>query len=328
MLRRTLLGGTAALSVYLSHRTFAQKREPILPSVKLLAGFPAGGSIDATARMLADAARGDLAELVVVDNKPGAGGRMAAEMLARAAPDGSTLLVAHASAMTLYPHVYKQMPYELGKDIVPLAPVSQIAFGLGVGPMVPAEVKDIKGLIRWVNENSAKASCGSPGTGSMPDFLAQRLEKLAGMKLSHVPYRGSAPAIQDLLAGQVSCVMSPIGDFVPYIAGGKLRVLGATTEKRSKFLPDAPTFAEQGLPQLTATEYYGVYAPVRTPVELQDRLAAAIYRAVQVTKSIEMLDRMVMDPVGLSRTEFAKYLMQERDVWRDAVRDANFKPLD
>jgi tripartite-type tricarboxylate transporter receptor subunit TctC len=194
--------------------------------------------------------------------------------------------------------------------------------------MVPTDVVDIAGFVRWVGENKAKATCGSPGTGSMPEFLAQRLEKLTTMRLAHVPYRGSAPAIQDLLGGQVSCVMSPLGDFVPYVAGGKLRVLGSTTQARSKFLPHAPTFAEQGLPQLTASEYYGVYAPARTPLELQERLASAIYRAVQVSRSIEMLDRMVMDPVGLSKEEFAKYLLQERAVWRDVVRDANFSPLD
>ncbi len=184
-----------------------------------------------------------------MDNKPGAGGRLAVDELKRSPADGSVLLLTPASMITLYPHLYSKLTYRV-EDVTPVCTACKLVFGFGVGPAVPETVKDLKGFLAWAKANQGMANYGSPGAGTPPHLLGALLGKESGVDLRHVPYRGSAPGIQDLLGGQVASMTSPIGDYLPHLKSGKLRLLATSGPTRSRFAPDVPTYAEQGFKNL------------------------------------------------------------------------------
>ncbi len=203
---------------------------------------------------------GGYAKTALVDNKPGAGGRLAVEELKRSPADGSVLLLTPAAMITLYPHLYTKLAYRV-EDVTAVCTACQVGFGFGVGPAVPESVKNLKDFLAWAKANPAQANYGSPGAGSPPHMLGALLAKESGLDLRHVPYRGSAPGIQDLLGGQVAAMTSPIGDYLPHLKSGKLRLLATSGEARSRFAPDVPTYAEQGFKNLTMSEWYGFFLP-------------------------------------------------------------------
>ena len=231
-----------------------------MDTARILCGFPAGGTTDAVSRRIADKLRPGYAKTVLVENKVGAGGRIAVEELKRSAPDGTTMLMTPAAMITLYPHVYTKLPYGIN-DVTPVCTACTISFALGVGPAVPETVKNVKDYLAWAKANPDKANYGSPGAGSPPHLLGMLLSKESGVELRHVPYKGSAPGIQDLLGGQVASFSSPIGDYLPHLKGGKLRVLATSGPKRSRFTPDVATYTEQGFGALEMLEWYGFFMP-------------------------------------------------------------------
>lgn len=296
-----------------------------LETARLLVGFPPGGTVDATARRLADKLRGSYAKTALVENKPGAGGRLAAEELKRSAPDGSSLLVTPAAMITLYPHLYSKLAYGID-DVVAVAGAVKVAFALGVGPAVPDSVKNVKDFLAWAKANPGKANYGSPGAGSPPHMLGALLGKEAGVELSHVPYRGSAPGIQDLLGGQVTSFTSPVGDYLPHVKTGKLRVLATSGPQRSKFLPDVPTYTEQGFKVLEQVEWYGVFMPAKTPQALVDKASAAIKELMASPEVAEAFAPFGVEPAYQSPAELARSVKTENTAWGPIVKRVGFTP--
>jgi tripartite-type tricarboxylate transporter receptor subunit TctC len=294
-------------------------------TTRLLVGFPAGGKVDATARRLADKLRGAYAKTALVENKPGAGGRIAAEELKRSAADGSTMLVTPAAMITLYPHLYSKLLYT-PDDVAPVAGVATVAFALGVGPAVPDSVKNVKDFLAWAKANPTKANYGSPGAGSPPHMLGALLGKEGGVELSHVPYRGSAPGIQDLLGGQVTAFTSPVGDYLPHVKTGKLRVLATSGPTRSRFLPDVPTYTEQGFKALEQVEWYGVFMPAKTPQALVDRASASIKEFLAAPEVAEAFAPFGLEPTYQSPAELGRAVKTENAAWGPIVKRVGFTP--
>jgi tripartite-type tricarboxylate transporter receptor subunit TctC len=283
-----LLGAAAALPAV----SRAQATLPI-EQPKFFYGFPAGSAGDICARRVAERIGGSpyAKNAAVVENKPGAGGRIALDALKTSAPDGSALTMAQASALTIYPHIYRKLSYDPFADFMPISTSSVMQHGLAVGPMVPESVKSVRDFVAWAKANPDKANFGSPGAGSTPHFIGALLALNTGVDMKHVPYRGSVPGVTDVVAGQIAAMVTPAGDFLQNHRAGKLRLLATSGKTRLPFATDVPTFAEQGQPELTMEEWFGFYAPARTPPAVIAAANAAINKA--------LADRAVIDGLGV-----------------------------
>jgi tripartite-type tricarboxylate transporter receptor subunit TctC len=324
MIDRRRFATTAAALLAAGPFTARAQSLPI-DNARLLVGFPAGGTVDALARRLADKLRGPYAKVAVVENKPGAGGRIAAEELKRSAADGSSLLVTPAAMITLYPHLYSKLAYT-PDDVAPVAGAAMVSFALGVGPAVPESVKTVRDFVAWCKANPGKANYGSPGAGSPPHMVAALLGKESGMEFNHVPYRGSAPGIQDLLGGQVTAFSSPVGDYLPHVKTGKLRVLATSGPTRSRFLPDVPTYTEQGLKALEQVEWYGVFMPAKTPAALVERASGAIRELLASPEVAEAFATFGLEPTYQSPADLGRAVKAENAAWGPIVKRVGFTP--
>ena len=280
--RRQFTQATAGLAAIGTLSPFAARAQSI-ELVKIINGFPAGGTADATSRRVGERMAGSsyTRNAAVVENKPGAGGRIAVESVKNAAPDGATLLLTPYSCTSLYPHIYRKLSYDPFKDLAPVAIAAIMHHGLAVGPMVPASVKSVKDYVSWAKANPGQASYGSPAAGSIPHFLGALLSGFTNTPLTHVPYRGSIPGVADVIGGQLASMFTPSGDFLANYKAGRLRILATSGPVRNPFSPDVPTFAEQGFPDLTVEEWFGFYAPAKTPGNIIDSANAAINAALQ-----------------------------------------------
>ena len=289
--RRQLTQAAAGLAAFSAFAPFPARAQA-LELVKIINGFPAGGTAVATSRRVGEKLGGSsyTRNAAVVENKPGAGGRIAVESVKNAAPDGATLLLTPYSCTSIYPHIYKKLAYDPFKDLMPVAIAAIMHHGLAVGPMVPASVKTVKDYVAWAKANPAQASYGSPAAGSIPHFLGALLSGYTNTPLTHVPYRGSIPGVADVIGGQLASMFTPSGDFLANYRAGKLRILATSGPARNPFSPDVPTFAEQGFGELTTEEWFGFYAPARTPGTIIDNANAAINAA--------LLDRTVVSSLG------------------------------
>jgi tripartite-type tricarboxylate transporter receptor subunit TctC len=318
---KALTAAGAALALPLAVR--AQSTAP-LETARIIVGFPPGGTTDAVARRLADKLRGSYANNVIVDNKPGAGGQIGVTTLRDSAPDGSTMLITPASMLVIYPHTYPKLPYRLA-DAAPVSSVLYTAHGFGVGPMVPASVRTLKDFLEWAKANPTQANYGTPGAGSMPHLVAALLEKASGVPMKAVPYRGSAPGIQELLGGQIAAFSSPLADYLPYLSSGRLRLLAVTGAQRSRFAPDTPTYAEQGFGELTMREWYGLFMPARTPSAIVQRAHAAVRAALTHKDIIDYGNQIGMEMTASPSVEdFAKTVKADADLWGPYVRRIGF----
>lgn len=322
MLTRRQVLATATLAAF---GLPARAAEPIA-TVKVLCGFPPGGTTDAVSRRIAEKLQSSgYAKVALVDNKAGAGGRLAVDELRRGPNDGSVLLLTPASMITLYPHIYTKLAYKI-EDVAPVSIASRVAFGFGVGPAVPESVKTLKDFLAWAKAHPAEANYGSPGAGSPPHFVGALLAKESGLDLRHVPYKGSAPGIQDLLGGQVASMTSPIGDYLPHLKGGKLRLLATSGAARSRFTPDVPTYAEQGFEKLTISEWYGFFLPAGASPEVVNRAAAAIHQAVAQPEVVEAFAQLGLEAATMTPAEMAKSVKDENAAWGPVVKTVGFTP--
>lgn len=317
--RRHLLAAFAALPL----AARAQGQPP-----RILVGFPAGGSVDTTARRFAEFARGRLAETVLVEQKVGAGGRIAIGALKDAAPDGQMLLLSPSSMFTIYPHAYRKLAYNPATDVTAVAPLALSTCGFGVGPMVPATVKTLQQFADWAKANPDKAAYASPAAGAMPHFLGNQFERAAGLKLTHAAYRGAAPGMQDLMGGQIASGCFSIGDFLPHLASGRVRLLGVTDKARSRFAPDAPTFEEQGFKGIVGVESYGLFLPAKAAQATVDKLADIARVAVREPAVVEALAKLGFEPLSLAPAEYGKRLAAEREYWGPVVKASGFSSDD
>ena len=314
--------GAAALGSLTSFPSFAQA----LDLVKIINGFPAGGTADATSRRVGEKLMGSAytKNAAVVENKPGAGGRIAVESVKSAAPDGSTLLLTPYSCTSVYPHIYSKLSYDPFKDLMPVSIAAVMHHGLAVGPMVPASVKTVKDYVAWAKANPGQASYGSPAAGSLPHFLGAMLSGFTNTPLQHVPYRGSVPGVADVIAGQIASMFTPSGDFIPNHKAGKLRIIATSGPTRSPFTPDVPTFAEQGFGELTTEEWFGFYAPAKTPANVIDNANAAINAALLDKSVINSLATFGLAARGSTVREMDKSQRDAYYRWGPIVKQIGF----
>ncbi|NRF67444.1 twin-arginine translocation pathway signal protein [Aquincola sp. S2] len=317
--RDFLLAAAAAGAPLLGHA------QSMPETARILTGFPAGGTVDVVARRIADKLRGGVAKMVLVENKPGAGGRLAVDELRRSPADGTSLLITPAAMITLYPHLYTKLPYGLD-DVTPVGAATQVVFGLGVGPAVPEAVKTLKDFLAWAKANPGLANYGSPGAGSPPHFVGALLEKESGVALSHVPYRGTVPGIQDLLGGQLTSFSGPIGDYLPHVKTGKLRVLATSGPKRSRFLPEVPTYTEQGFKALEQVEWYGFFLPGKAAPELVKRLSDQLRAAMTGPEMAPALAQFGLEVAVTGPAELHKAIRDEHAAWGPIVKRVGFTP--
>jgi tripartite-type tricarboxylate transporter receptor subunit TctC len=319
MRRRTFVLSAAALA---ADPRGALAQTPGL--ARILCGFPAGGTADTTSRRVAETWRGRLAENVLVENRVGAAGRIAINAVKDAAADGTMVLLSPDSMMTIYPSVYRRLGYDPARDLAAVSPVCRYTFALGIGPAVPAEVTTLAAYVAWAKANAATVAYGSPAAGSMPHFLGDRFYREIGVPARHTPYRGSAPALQDLVGGHVTSVMTVLGDFLPFKDSAGLRVLAVSDRDRSRFLPGVPTFAEAGLPGVFGVENYGIFLPGRASPDLVARVQALVAETAALRAVTEGLAVIGLETGASSAEAYRDYLAQERVAWAPIVKESGF----
>jgi len=296
-----------------------------LDQIKIFYGFPPGSAGDSVARRVAEKLAGTPYSKIAgfVENKPGAGGRIAIETLKNSPTDGSVLALAPVSALAVYPYIYPNLAYK-PEDVTQVSIGAIMFHGLAVGPAVPAEVKTLKDFLAWAKANPTQANYGTPGAGSMPHLLGALLGLRAGVELRQVPYRGTVPSITDLVGGQIAAAMNPSGDYLQHIKTGKVRVLATSGRKRSPYLPDVPTFTELGYPDVTSEEWFGFYAPAKTPAATIATANAAITAALKDKTVIDALAIVGLVARGSTPQEMAADQKAEYERWGPLVKQIGF----
>jgi len=315
---------TALATLGLAGRAGAQGAQQ-LENVRIVTGFPPGGTSDTHCRRVAEGLKGTaFAKLAIVENKAGAGGQIAVQSMKGAPTDGSVLLQTPASMLMIYPHIYKSLAYNAFTDVTAVTLACTFDFGFCVGPAVTDSVKDIPGFLAWCKANPDKANYGSPGAGSVPHFIGVMLGRAGGIELKHVGYRGTQPAIQDLVAGQVQAVSGPVGEFTQQANAGKVRYLGVSGATRSRFAPSVPTFGEQGYKDLAFSEWFGFFAPGGTPAPVVERAHAVLRKALAQKDVVDGLAVMGLESKSSTPAELAALLKESYDRWGPIVKQIGF----
>ena len=322
--RRRFVATTAAGGAWIAAQRRAQS-QVVGRLTRMIVGFAPGGSSDVTARLLVDQMRG-YASPIIIDNRPGAGGRIAVEAVKAGAPDGSVLLLSPASMIVLYPHLYKPLGYDPVQDFVAVTTVCAFPFVLSVGPLVPREVRTLADFIQWCKANPKLASYGTSGAGSMLHFAGMMLARAANFDFTHVPYKGASPALQDLLGGQVASTVGVLGIALPHIQAGNLRALAMTGATRSSFLPDVPTLTEAGYPGLEIAEWQGLFVPAKTPPAIVQALNRSARDALDTAEVKSGLVKLSFEAGGTSPEEFAQLVRSDLARWEPIVKASGFTP--
>jgi tripartite-type tricarboxylate transporter receptor subunit TctC len=308
-----LLGGAA------SDKTYAQ--DPERP-IRLILPFPAGGTVDLVARIVTAKMSEDLGRPFIIDNRAGAGGAIAADATAKAAPDGYTILLTTPNH-TIGAAINPKLPYNTEKDFTPVSIVAQIPELLVSHPGAP--FSDFKGFVDYARKNPGKLNYSSAGIGTLPHVTTELMLKGLGIQVAHIPYKGAAPAMTDLLSGVVQLKMDTYATGNSHVAAGKLRALAYADRARSPLMPNVPTVAEMGLPGYEGILWIGMIAPAGTPKPIVDRLAAAAVKAVRSPDLAARLAKDGVDPVGNTPAEFATLIARELVQWGDLVKASNIK---
>ncbi|HZY19880.1 MAG TPA: Bug family tripartite tricarboxylate transporter substrate binding protein [Ramlibacter sp.] len=313
----------AALLASIGRDALAQAQAPI-ETLKIVTGFAAGGTSDTTCRRVGTRLTGPYAKTVVVENKTGAGGQIAIQTVKALPADGATLLQSPTSMFTIYPHIYKKLPYDPIADVTPVSLGCVFDFGLAVGPLVSANVKTVADFVAWCKANPTQASFGSPAAGSTPHFVGALLGIKGGFDFKHAPYRGTQPAMQDLLGGQIAAVSGPIGDLTQHLASGKIRILATSGAKRNRFAPDVPTYTEQGFADLQHSEWFAFWLPPKAAPELVSRMNAALKSALAHKDVVDGLATFGLEAMSSSPTELSTLLKQDTAKWAPIVKTIGF----
>jgi tripartite-type tricarboxylate transporter receptor subunit TctC len=290
--------------------------------VRFIVPSAAGGGTDIIARAISLKLAESLGQQFVVDNRPGAGQMIGIELAAKAPPDGHTILMA-ASTLAINPVMYKKVPYDALRDFAPITQAASLPNVLVVHPSLP--VKSIAELIAYAKQRPGQLNFASAGIGTSPQMSIELLKSMAGIDMVHIPYKGTAPGVVDLLAGQVKVMAPNLLTALPHIKSGKLRALAVTSSRRSQALPEVPTVAEAGLPGYDSTQWYGVLAPAGTPREIVTRLHDAIARALRDAEVGKRLAADGAEAVGSSPEEFAAFIKSESEKWARVATAAGIK---
>lgn len=314
-MKRNLVYAALAILALLAIPASAQEAWPARP-VKVIVASDAGGGTDVYARLLAQALGSALKQQFVVENKPGAGGNIGADAVAKSAPDGYTLLVAAAAAVTVNQALYKNIPYDAERDFAPVTRGVTTPMAFCVAPSVP--VKSLGELVALGRREPGKLAYGTAGMGTGPHLGVRRLEELTGARFMHVPYKGLGPAYQGLLSGQVQLILTPVATALSLIRSGKAVPLAVSD--RTNLLPSTPTIAEAGFAELEISNSFSVLAPTGTPAPIIQRLSAEIARAMKSSPLADKLESMALVPAFDTPEQFAAQLKKDRQIWNEFIR--------
>jgi len=308
-----------ALAAFLAPPASLAQSWPDRP-IRLIAPFPAGGLADVIARAVGAELAKTLGQPVIVENRAGAGGNVGADFVAKSAPDGYTLMMASAGILTANQHLYSRMPFDPETAFAPVSVIADMPMLVVVHPAVAAA--SLKELVALAKANPGKLNFGSPGVGTTGHLGLAMFMHVAGVRVTHVPYRGAAPAIQDLIAGQIQGVVDNPPTVISHIEAGRLRPLAVAAKTRMTILPDLPTSAEAGVPGYEASSWFGIVAPAGTPRDVVARLHAEIVKAVKQPAMRERFARQGARLVGNTPEEFDRQIREERAKWGEVIRAA------
>ena len=287
-------------------------------SIRIVVPFPAAGTTDILARAVGAEMSKAWGQSVTIENRPGAGGNLGSDVVVKAAPDGYTLLVGAVSPQAINVTLYRDLPYDVMRDFEHITLIAAVPNLLEVHPSVP--VKTVKELIDYAKANPGKLNYASSGSGTSIHLSAELFKTLAGVDMVHIPYKGSAPAITDLLAGQVQLMFDNLPSSLAHVKAGKLRAIAVTTAKRSPALPEVPTIAEAGLPAYEASSWFGLHAPARTPKDIISKIYGTVSKALQSKEMAERLSSQVAEAVGNTPEAFTEFVREEIQKWAKVVK--------
>ena len=319
---RSLFACTSAVVLAALSPVAAAQNYPTKP-IRLVVPFPAGGTTDILARAAAQKLSEALGQQVVVDNRPGAGGNIGADIVAKSAPDGYTLLMGTVGTHAINPSLYTKMPYDHFKDFVPVVLVAGVPNVLVVTPSLP--VNSVQDLIKLAKDKPGQINFASSGSGTSIHLSGELFKTMTGVEMTHVPYKGSSPALTDLMGGQVQLMFDNLPSALPQIRGGKLRALAVTSTKRAPALPDVPTMAESGLPGFEASSWFGVLAPAGTPPAVVTRINTEINKWLQSPEAREQLLGQGAEAAGGSPQQFVAHIRAETEKWAKVVKASGAK---
>jgi tripartite-type tricarboxylate transporter receptor subunit TctC len=311
MRRRSLALAALALATFT-----AAARAQDKPPLKILVGFPPGGSADVIARLVGDALRDDFAT-VVVENRPGAGGRIALTAVKNARPDGQTVIILPSGPMVLFPHVYKKLEYDAVKDFTPVSLLARFQFGVVSGPASGA--KNVAEMLAKARADPKSATYGSPGLGTLPHFMGVLMEQSTGVPFTHVPFQGGAPANNALIGGHVGYKFDVVSETAELHHAGKVRIIAVTGSKRDPQVPEVPTMKEQGI-DMDATAWFAMYAPAGIPAPALARLERAVATAIRKPAMQDRLQKLGYEPVGSTSAELAAAQRADLARWEKPIK--------
>jgi len=311
-LTRRILGIAAMSLAMLSPALQAQEKPPL----KIMVGFPPGGSADILARMLAEALREDFGT-IVVENKPGAGGRIALNAVKVAKPDGQTVIVLPSGPMVLFPHVYKKLDYDAANDFTPVSQIARFQFGVVSGPA--SNVKNVAEMVAKAKMDAGKSSYGTPGAGTLPHFMGVLMEQSAGISLNHVPFQGGAPANNALLGGHIDYKFDVVSETAEMHRAGKARIIAVTGSQRDPQVPEVPTLKEAGV-NMEATAWFAMYGPAGLKGEALTRLEKAMMKITRSPAMKEKMTKLGYEPIGSTSAELAAAQKVDLARWEKPIK--------
>ncbi|MES2188561.1 MAG: tripartite tricarboxylate transporter substrate binding protein [Pseudomonadota bacterium] len=320
--RRYQLGVAALALLALAQPALAQS--PAWPQrpIKLIVPFAAGGNTDGIARLTAERLSQSLGQNVIVENKAGANGAIAADFVAQSPPDGYTLFMAAMPVLAILPTITKTK-FDPLRDFVPVSNVGSNPFVMAISSTVPA--KNVREFVAYAKKNDGKLNFASGGSGSVSHLSPVLFLKRAGLNMTHISYKGGAPAVADLLGGQVQMYFGNLSELAPHADGGKIRIIGVSSLERARQIPDVPTFAESGFPGFKTLTWNGIVAPAGTPPAIVNRIAAAVQSAVSKPEMRARLWQLGVDPIGDTPAQFSQTLRTDISTWAEAARASNLK---
>ena len=291
--------------------------------IRVILSVPAGATPDVTARLVFPGLSQQLGASLVADNRAGGGGVIGAEIAAKSAPDGYTLFISSPGALTILPHMRKNIPYDTIRDFAPISLISIGPFVLMTHPSVPA--KSIKELIALAKAQPGKLNYASAGNGVANHLAGELFKQMAGIDIVHVPYKGAPQAVTDVLAGHMNMMFNSVAPIVGYIKTGKIRVLGIASLQRSPQLPDVPTIHESGVPGVEAVNWFGMFAPAKTPRKIINRLNGALVQTIKTPEMQSQFIKLGADPIGSSVEEFTAFVKRDMEKYEKVVRISGAK---
>jgi len=316
-MKRLFLALLCALPLLAAADTYPSK------PIRFVVPYPAGGPLDTIARLLGQKVSESVKQPVVVDNKPGAGGNIGADAVAKSPADGYTILMGAVATHAINPTLYASIPYDPVRDFIPVTQVASTPNVLVVNPSVPAA--SVREFIAYAKANPGKLNFGSGSTGSAGHLAGELFKTQAGVEMTHVPYKGAAPAMNDLVGGQIQLMFDNLASSLGQVKAGRVRALAVTTARRTSLAPDLPTIAESGLPGFDINTWFGIFVPANTPREVVERLHAEFTRALALPDVKERMLALGAEPVGSRPDEFAAYIRAEGEKYARVIKASGAK---